>query len=205
MSYTAIMFHFIYDNFSLKSILLYCHEVSETHKSLNLSNKIYLTLKKWNLQTKIIFAVSDNASNIKRALSIFQLKHFGCFAHMLNLVVPGALTLESSLLEKIKTIVSYFRKSTLANNKLIKYQISNKTKEPKKVLQDVSTLWNLTLYKNERLIELESSIRGTLGLLDNSPEGLTIDEWKITKEVCLVLRTFEKATKAVSEDKCLHL
>jgi len=38
-------------------------------------------------------------------------------------------------------------------------------------------------------------------LLDNSPEGLTINEWKITKELCLVLRPFEKTAKAVSGDK----
>ncbi|CAI6352613.1 unnamed protein product [Macrosiphum euphorbiae] len=53
----------------------------------------------------------------------------------------------------------------------------------------------------ERLVELESSIRGTLGLLDNPLEGLTVDEWKVTKELCIVLGPFEEATKAVSGDK----
>lgn len=201
MGYIAITFHFIDDNFDLKSVLLGCHEFSENHTSLNLSNKINLTLKEWDLQNKITFAVSDNANNIKRALSILQLKHFGCFAHTLNLIVQGALTLESSLLEKIKTIVTHFRKSTSANKKLNNYQISNGAKEPKKLLQDVSTRWNSTLYMIERLVELESSIRGTLGLLDNPPEGLTLDEWRITKELSIVLRPFEEATKAVSGGK----
>jgi len=49
----------------------------------------------------------------------------------------------------------------------------------------VSTRWNSTLYMIERLVELESSIRGTLGLLDNPPEGLTVDEWKVTRELCI--------------------
>lgn len=44
----------------------------------------------------------------------------------------------------------------------------------------------------ERLVELECSICNTLGLIDNSSEGLTVDEWKITKEICLVLSPFEK-------------
>lgn len=43
-----------------------------------------------------------------------------------------------------------------------------------------------------RFIELENAIRGTLGLLDNSPE---VDEWKIIKELSLVLRLFEEAQK----------
>jgi len=40
MSYIAITVHFIDDNFTLKCVLLGCHEFSENHISLNLSNKI---------------------------------------------------------------------------------------------------------------------------------------------------------------------
>jgi len=101
MGYNAITFQFIDNNFALKSVLLGCHEISEKHTSLNISNKIDLVLKNWDLQNKIIFAVSDIANNIKRALSILPLKHFGCFAHTLNLIVQGALTLEFNHLEKI--------------------------------------------------------------------------------------------------------
>lgn len=39
-SFIAITFHFINNNFTLKSVLLGCHEFSENHTSLNLSNKI---------------------------------------------------------------------------------------------------------------------------------------------------------------------
>lgn len=97
--------------------------------------------------------------------------------------------------------MSFFRRSASANNKLNNYQITNGAKEPKKLLQGVCTRWNSSLYMIEHFIELGNSIRGTLGLIDNSPEGLTADEWKITKELCLVLRPFEEATKAVSGDK----
>lgn len=201
MGYIAITFHFIDKNFSLKSVLLGCHEFSESHTGLNLSIKIKMTLEEWDLEKKICFAVSDNANNIKSALSKLELKHFGCFAHTLNLIVQGALKIEFNLIEKIKTIVTHFRKSTSANTKLNNYQISNGAKEPKKLLQDVSTRWNSTLYMIERMVELESSIRGTLGLLDNPPEGLSVEEWKVTRELCIVLRPFEEATRAVSGDK----
>lgn len=201
LGYIAITFHFIDNNFGLRSVLLGCNEFSENHTSLNLSTQIKLALEEWDLKDKITFAVSDNANNIKRALSILELKHFGCFAHTLNLIVQGALIVESNLLEKIKTIVTHFRKSTLANKKLSNYQLSNGAKEPKKLLQDVNTRWNSTLYMIERFVELESAISGTLGLLDNPTDGLTLDEWKVTKELCTVLRPFEEATKAVSGDK----
>lgn len=196
--YIAITFHFIDDNFQLKSVLLSCLEFSDNHTSQNLCQKIKYTIQEWNLENKIIFVVSDNANNIQLVLSLLQLKHFGCFAHTLNLVVQAALRLESDLIDKVKTIVTFFRKRTSANKKFQVYQISNGAKEPMKVLQDVSTRWNATLYMLERFVLLEDSIRGTLGLLDNSPPGLTPNEWKIIKELIVVLRPFEEATKAVS-------
>ncbi|KAL4121559.1 hypothetical protein QTP88_014050 [Uroleucon formosanum] len=196
--YIAITFHFIDNNFLLKSVLLSCHEFSDSHTSQNLSQKIKSIIQEWNLENKIIFAVSDNASNIQLALKILQIKHFGCFAHTLNLIVQGALALESDLLDKIKTIVTFFRKSTSANKKFQIYQTSNGVKVPIKLLQDVSTRWNSSLYMLDRFVVLEDCIWGTLGLLDNSPPGLTSSEWKIIKELVLVLRPFEEATKAVS-------
>lgn len=143
-------------------------------------------------------AVSDNASNIKNALGLLKLKHLGCFAHTLNLVVQSALTIENDLVDKVKTIVTYFRRSTVANNKLRTYQINNGIDKPKKLLQNVQTRWNSTYYMLNRFIELENPIRGTLGLLDKAPQTLNSDEWTIIKELCTVLKPFEEATRAVS-------
>ncbi|XP_016659542.1 zinc finger BED domain-containing protein DAYSLEEPER-like [Acyrthosiphon pisum] len=100
MGYIAITFYFIDKNFSLKSVLLGCHEFSESHTGLNLSIKIKMTLEEWDLEKNICFAVSDNANNIKSALPKLELKHFGCFAHTLNLIVQGALRIEFNLIEK---------------------------------------------------------------------------------------------------------
>lgn len=77
--------------------------------------------KKLLMNSKIELAVSDNASNIKNGLGLFKLKHLGCFAHTLNLVVQSALTIENALIDKVKTIVTYFRRSTVTNNKLRTY------------------------------------------------------------------------------------
>lgn len=50
----------------------------------------------------------------------------------------------------------------------------------------------------ERFILLENSIRSSLGLLENPPSSLTAVEWIVVKELCIVLRPFESATKVVS-------
>lgn len=66
------------------------------------------------------------------------------------------------------------------------------------MLQDVQTRWKATYYMLQHFIELDNSIRGTLGLLDKAPQSLNFDEWTLLKEMCTVLRPFEEATKAVS-------
>ena len=114
-SFMAITIHFVDSNFSLQSILISCSLFNENHTSSNLSKQIQKTIDEWHLEGKIELAVSDNASNIKNALGLLKLKHLGCFAHTLNLVVQSALTLENDLIDKVKTIVTYFRRSTVAN------------------------------------------------------------------------------------------
>lgn len=200
-SFMAITIHFIDSKFELRSVLLGCFEFNENHTGINLSQKIEATLNEWNLKEKIVFAVSDNANNIKNALSILQFKSMGCFAHTLNIVVQSALKLENDLINQVKIIVTHFRKSTVANNKLNTYQVNIGNSQPKKLIQDVDTRWNSKYYMLERFVELEDSIRGTLGLLDKAPANLKSEEWIILKALCKILKPFEEATKAVSGEK----
>jgi len=128
-------------------------------------------------------------------------KNIGCFAHTMNLIVQSALTLEEDLINKVKHIVSHFRKNTVANNTLKTYQINNGVKEPNKLIQDVQTRWNSTYYMICRFFELETSIQGTLGLLNNAPDNLKPEKWVILQELIKVLKPFEEATKAISGQK----
>jgi hypothetical protein len=46
----------------------------------------------WGIEKKILLAESDNAYNIQNALSIqLNWRHFGCFAHSINLIVKEGL------------------------------------------------------------------------------------------------------------------
>jgi len=120
----------------------------------------------------------------------------GCFAHTINLVVEEGLKCESDLINKVKTIVTHFRKSTIANKILEKNKKKNSgIKDPTKLIQAVNTRWNSVFYMFERFILLENSIRSSLGLLENPPSSLIAVEWIF---VCIVLRPFESAIKVVS-------
>jgi len=100
----------------------------------------------------------------------------GCFAHTINLVVEESLKCESDLINKVKTIVTHFRKSTIAHKILEKNQINSGINEPRKLIQAVNTRWNSVYYMLERIASLEKPVQASLGLLENPPSSLTTIE-----------------------------
>jgi hypothetical protein len=89
---------------SLNSVLIGSSLITGSHTSENIKNMI----AKFKLSNKVLIAVTDNACNIKKAInSHLQWKHFGCYAHTLNLIVQDSLEEVQELVNKIKTIVAH--------------------------------------------------------------------------------------------------
>ncbi|XP_072400484.1 zinc finger BED domain-containing protein 4-like [Diabrotica undecimpunctata] len=197
-SFIAITGHFIDDKFQMRSILLECDLFEGSHTGTNLSKTLIDVANSWGLQKKVILAVSDNAANIKKAIANTGWEHFGCFAHTLNLTVQDALKLAQGILIKVKTIVAHFKRSNKAIKMLFDTQIKNGVNIPLKVIQDVPTRWNSTYHIVERFVDLEKSLRSTLGLLDDSLPTISGEEWTILKELCQILEPFADATNCVS-------
>lgn len=65
--YMAITAHYLDNDFKLKSVLLECSVVTG-HTSENLAAQIKLVTEKFNVSSKVISVVSDNASNVKKAI-----------------------------------------------------------------------------------------------------------------------------------------
>ncbi|KAJ8953453.1 hypothetical protein NQ318_023572 [Aromia moschata] len=86
-SFIALTGHFINDDFELQSVLLECSHLMGQHTSQILASTINRIVTDWGLSEKVILVVSDNASNIKNAIiKDLGWKHFGCFAHTINLI-----------------------------------------------------------------------------------------------------------------------
>lgn len=204
-SFIGVTAHFISSTFKMTSILLDCKLLPNHHTSINLAQALSEITGDWNLQqSKIVLSVSDNAANIKSAITKeLGWKHFGCFAHSLNLVVSDALNISpniSSLIRDLKTIVGHFKRSAISNEKLMTHQI-NSGKQPLKLLQDVPTRWNSTFYMLTRFVELEEHIRSAIAVIDKDLPVLSAQQWIICKQLCQVLKPFEATTKSISGEK----
>ncbi|XP_046685571.1 zinc finger BED domain-containing protein 4-like [Homalodisca vitripennis] len=202
-SYMALTSHHISNDFELKSILLECSVIRSSHTSVNLAVEIDKIVKKFHLEGKIMIIVSDNASNIVGAITNeLKLKHFGCFAHTINLILQDALKVCQSLTDRIKAIVSHFKRSTSATEKLREVQ-KNLGLEPKKLVLQVATRWNSTFYMLQRISELKDAVKTTVALINKEIPVLTEDEWKTCSELVMVLEPFEEVTRNISGENYL--
>lgn len=75
----------------LSSDLLGCVSFKERHTSENICKKIKSIFLEWNLLHKITIVVSDNAANMIASVRLGGWRHWGCFAHSLNLVAQTGL------------------------------------------------------------------------------------------------------------------
>lgn len=75
-------------------------------------------------------------------------RHLPCFAHTLNLIVQEATEKDrelSDLRSKCRNIVTYFKQSIKARDKLTEVQ-KQMGREQKKLIRDVVTRWNSSFY-----------------------------------------------------------
>ena len=145
-TFNAITAHYINQDFEMKHILLDCSVIKINKTSQNLADEILRIINEWDLSGKISIVITDNAINITSAIqSILKWKHFGCYAHTLNLIVQDSLLIVNDIIKKVKTIVTFFKRSNIAHLKITKYQEQIGVQQPKKLLQDV-TRWNSVYY-----------------------------------------------------------
>ncbi|XP_076286885.1 E3 SUMO-protein ligase ZBED1-like [Lasioglossum baleicum] len=202
-NFIAITAHFV-NNFKLESILLNCIEMSDSDTSESIANMLKQTCEEWEILNKVNFAITDNSANIRNAITNFcNWEHIPCFAHSLNLIVKSSLQINSinSLLNNVRTIVKYFKRSTVAAHKLRAYQIMS-GKDVQGLIHDVPTRWTSTYNMIDRFILLEEPLKTTIGILNKNLPYISHREWETLHELAVILKPIESATKIISGEKC---
>lgn len=198
-SFMSVTCHYI-ENYKLASSLLDCFQFSEKHTSENLAEELLKVAKEWNVEDKVVCCVSDNAANITKAIKILKWPHNPCFAHTLNLIVRDGLKTIKPTIDKVKSIVEYFHKSSTATQKLKATQVQMDMPELR-LKQECPTRWNSTFYMLKRILEVKEALLFTFALLNTPVDILSREEWEIVKESCSVLEPFEQVTVEVSGER----
>lgn len=203
--FTAITVHFIIEEqcqLKLKSYLLDCFAFEDKHTAQNLATLLGKKFKEWKIEQKIVCVVSDNAHNIIAAVREGGWKSRSCFAHSINLLVQNGLKKLDPTFEKLKAIVSFFKRSSTALAKLKKTQLQMGLPELK-IKQDVRTRWNSTLDMVDRACKIKDAIISTIALESECQNlsNLTINEWSILEELVNILQIFKDITDDISAEK----
>lgn len=150
--------HYLSQDLQFKTVLLGCCLFPGQHTAENIAAEIQTLVDKYGLRNKVNFMVTDNAANIVKAVKeILGWKHFGCYAHSLNLVVENSLQFIKPQIDKVKLIVAHVKKSTVSSERLQKYQVQQ-GRDPKRLVQAVETRWNSTYFMLKRFVELEEAV-----------------------------------------------
>ncbi|XP_067624170.1 E3 SUMO-protein ligase ZBED1-like isoform X5 [Eurosta solidaginis] len=131
------------------------------------------------------------------ACEILKKKNLPCLAHTLNLVVQNSLLQDKDnihlapLLQKCKTIVTFFKKSSNATELFKKAQ---NTETPLKLIQEVATRWNSSYMMIKRILETIDAISSVLMANRKAPEPFTEEEMVTLKQVEKILSLFYTLT-----------
>lgn len=153
-SYLGLTVHF-FKNFALKTISLGVKRLQGSHTAENLATTLNDFFCEFNIKDKIISITGDNASNMRATARNLNIRFYGCFAHILNLIVTNSIKNlkidfddENSVidefsfahvLKRCRSLVCLFSHSTHLNEKLLEDQEKDGKKSKLRLVQDVKT------------------------------------------------------------------
>ena len=203
MGYITLTCHYISADWTMESLVLKTAHVPGSHTSTYLTTELKKITDEWNVTSKVHCAITDGASNIKGAIKLNHWNNLVCIAHSLNLVVTCALNDDpeaKEVIEKVKHMVTYFHKSTLASEKL--REIQKRLDLPEhKLIQQVDTRWNSTFYMLERYLHQNEAVRTALCMQDRNDLILSSEKNSFIAEMIRILRPFEAVTTELSAEK----
>lgn len=124
----------------------------------------------------------------------------------MNLIVRKGIQQSQiqEIIRKVKAIIEYTRRSTVASAKLRETQ--QQMGQPQlRLKQDVPTRWNSTYYMLKRIAEVKDPLISTLALVNPQLQTLSLEEWEMVKETCEVLQPFEEVTVELSAERYVKI
>ena len=104
------------------------------------------------------------------------------------------------IIQKVKTIAEYVRRSTVASAKLKEVQ-QQMGQAQLRLKQDVAPCWNSTYYMLQRFLDVKEPLVSTLALVNPQLPALNLNEWDVVQEACHILKPFEEVTVEMSSER----
>ncbi|XP_065892448.1 zinc finger BED domain-containing protein 4-like [Dysidea avara] len=198
-SLLSLTAHWINNSFEKQSAVLHAQSLEMAHTDEYIASCISTMLDKWDISRDLVHLVlSDNASNMVKAMQDASLPHFGCFVHSLQLVKDGLLSqwAIADITAVCKNIVGHFHRSSIASHNLTRIQQSLGIPQHK-LKQEVATRWNSTLYMYQSVLEQKMTL-AAYSAENGSIQQLSAHQLGLVKKCVDILSPIEEVTRSIS-------
>lgn len=208
--YVGVNIHYINENWKRVKINICCKKFDESHTGQALATFIADLTHEWNIFDKILVAVTDSASNMKKMFEYLPWERADCGNHTLQLSINDEIFSMNSvdaLSKKCRAVCTFQNKTQQFAQALIAAQAADASRggaQELYLVQDVSTRWNSTYDMLERFYKVKAAVKTLL----NDPkwgEKLNIhlyqSDWELMAKVVTVLKVFKEATQMLSSSQ----
>ena len=215
-SYMTVTGHYIDDEWEMHSPVLGTRTLDDRHTGENIATSLHKIADEFGLTVTSI--VTDNAGNMLTAASSGNFTRIACFAHTLQLSINEGLK-HATVVKALATgkrLVGHFSHSAVATQALIEHQSRMGIERPLKLVQDVQTRWNSSLYMMERLLKLRVPLYAVIcddkvtRVKDRAGLDIQDSMWKVMEDLVPVLLPLAEATEMLTKEdwptsSCIHV
>ena len=211
LGYLCVTCHFI-RNWKLHKMVIKFGTVETPHDGRNLFNAMLKCLNEWSIKDKVFSITLDNASVNNNFVSTLRenlvakcllpskgtMFHCRCTAHILNLIVQEGLLAMSNAVTSIRDSVKYVKSSQGRKQRFEKMIKEVGISCDKRPPLDVPTRWNSTYHMLKCALEYERAFEALTREDSQYVHEPLVEEWKMAKKLCDILKTFCDATEVLS-------
>uniref|UniRef100_A0A674N5B4 HAT C-terminal dimerisation domain-containing protein n=1 Tax=Takifugu rubripes TaxID=31033 RepID=A0A674N5B4_TAKRU len=201
-AYLAVTCHAIHAG-ELSTTLVGVRPFPISHTAENIAGTARELSREWALEEKVRCLVTDAAANMIAEANILRVRHAVCLAHALNLTVKKAMDATPGLdniRSKTRRMITYFKSSTTAKEKLQQIQVQM-GRPVTKLIIEVDTRWNSTYEMLQRLYEQRDAAAAALTTLPTDLDLLTANDFECASECMKIPSPFHAATVELSHEK----
>ena len=190
----------MFEDFSQQCLVLNAKPYGERHDTANIARVLLTMINEYEIPShKIHCIVADNAPVMKAAVETTRYSYLGCFAHQVQLLINKTVFIQAgvkTLNSKMHKLSGHFHSSSFATAKL--KEIQKEFKVPRhRLLQDVITRWNSTLYMFKSVLTNRIAVEEYCTRYWGETVGmaLTHADWALCTKLVAILGYFEQLTK----------
>ena len=194
--FISITVHFVSPEWTLINVCLNCKHFDETHNANNIEQILTDTMSEWGIDIKnIACCVTDNGSNIVKAIEQLKVPHLTCFAHNINIGVNKALEVKrvKNAIARLKSLQSSISHSWKMKRDLNKAQ-EFLSVEQVSLPSACPTRWWSTTKLCKRYLKIQLAVCKMLVEYHPSKKHLMLEVHEVT-----AIEEFVKVTELLEE------